>query len=72
MKTKFKLENIIKTNFDKFDLFNNIIILGYMGSTAHGTQVIQEGIIPDKDIYGIAISPADYYLGMKKFEQFEM
>lgn len=57
--------------FDKFpDLEERTILLGYMGSQAHGTYIpATDGGIDDKDVMGIVVPPMDYYIGMRKFEQ---
>jgi predicted nucleotidyltransferase len=58
------------TKFDKFDLQERTVLLGYMGSQAHGTYIPAEaGGIDDKDVMGICVPPMDYYTGLKKFEQ---
>jgi predicted nucleotidyltransferase len=57
---------------------NNIIprstiLLGYMGSIAHGTYIpsTDPNCIDDKDIMGICIANESVYLGLGKFEQKE-
>lgn len=51
----------------------NTILLGFVGSIAHGTYVPSNNpnSIDDKDIMGICIAPKNVYLGLKKFEQKE-
>ena len=49
------------------------IILGYMGSIAHGTYIpsIDPNSIDDKDIMGVCIADENVYFGLEKFEQKE-
>jgi len=49
----------------------NTILLGYMGSISHGTQIVGPDSIDDKDIMGCAVGPIECYYGLKKFEQRE-
>lgn len=51
----------------------NTILLGYVGSIAHGTYVPKDdpNSIDDKDIMGICIAPKNTYLGLGRFEQKE-
>lgn len=68
-----KLRILNRVLFEKgpFDLFDRSIILGYRGSVVHGTYISNDRAIDDKDVLGVCIPPKEYYLGMKKFEQFE-
>jgi predicted nucleotidyltransferase len=60
------------TKFEKFDLKERTVLLGYMGSQSHGTWIPpQDGGIDDKDVMGICVPPMDYYTGLKKFEQID-
>ena len=52
-----------------FDLTRHIILLGYRGSTVHGTYIPKK--IDDKDVLGVCIPPKEYYFGLKRFEQYE-
>jgi predicted nucleotidyltransferase len=55
----------------EFDLKDRTILLGYVGSVAHGTSIFpKEGGIDDKDVMGVCVPPKDFYLGIKNFEQF--
>ena len=49
------------------------IILGYMGSLAHGTHIpnTDPNSIDDRDIMGVCIAPESVYFGLKQFEQKE-
>jgi len=49
----------------------NTILLGYMGSISHGTQIPKTNpdSIDDIDIMGCSIAPENVYMGLKKFEQ---
>jgi len=49
----------------------NTILLGYVGSISHGTQIPKEekDSIDDIDIMGLCIAEKDVYLGLQKFEQ---
>ena len=51
----------------------NTILLGYMGSIAHGTYIPSEdpNSIDDKDIMGVCVASEYVYLGLDKFEQRE-
>lgn len=50
------------------------IILGYMGSIAHGTHVpsTEPDSIDDRDLMGVCIAPEAVYFGLRKFEQREV
>lgn len=52
---------------------HNTILLGYVGSIAHGTYVPKSDPqhIDDKDIMGICVADRSVYLGLGKFEQKE-
>jgi predicted nucleotidyltransferase len=47
------------------------ILLGYVGSIAHGTYIpkTDPNCIDDKDIMGICIAPKEAYFGLGSFEQ---
>lgn len=51
-------------------LSDNLILLGYRGSIAHGMYIPNKdpNSIDDKDIMGIFIAPKDYYLGIKQIK----
>lgn len=51
----------------------NTILLGYVGSIAHGTHVpsIDPNSIDDKDIMGVCVGPVNSYFGLARFEQKE-
>ncbi len=68
---KLRILNEILLKEGKFDLFEHSIILGYRGSTVHGTYISDNQLIDDIDVMGVAIPPLQYYTGMEKFEQFE-
>lgn len=55
----------------RFDLDAHTILLGYVGSTSHGTYIPpdQKSGIDDKDLMGIVIPPNEYILGLSKYEQ---
>jgi len=65
--------NDLLNQFQEFDIFAASILLGYRGSKAHGTyrSNSEPHSIDDIDIMGVAISPPEYYLGLKSFEQFD-
>lgn len=46
---------------------NGLILLGYRGSIAHGTYVLNSDSIDDKDIMGTFVAPKEYYLGFNHF-----
>lgn len=50
---------------------DNTILLGYVGSIAHGTYVPKNDPhhIDDKDIMGVCVGPKNIYLGLNKLEQ---
>ena len=50
------------------------ILLGYVGSIAHGTHIpsTDPNSIDDKDIMGVCIADERVYFGLKKFEQKEV
>lgn len=58
----------------RFDLDKHTILMGYMGSTSHGTHIPPEEKtgIDDKDVMGIAIPPSEYILGLSRYEQSEI
>lgn len=61
--------NTLLNKFQEFDIFEHSILLGYRGSISHGTY--RPNDTDDKDLMGICIAPLEYYLGLKRFEQFE-
>jgi predicted nucleotidyltransferase len=50
------------------------LLLGYVGSISHGTQIKKDNpdCIDDIDILGIALGPENVYYGLGKFEQKEV
>jgi len=68
-----RLLNNILNSSDKFNLWNQLIVLAYRGSIAHNTYVPNSNpnSIDDKDVLGIAMRPKQYFFGLKSFEQFE-
>lgn len=68
-----ELLNKILTTAPDFDMLEHSIILCYRGSIAHNTYIpnADPNSIDDKDVIGVAIPPASYFYGLKKFEQFE-
>lgn len=50
---------------------DNLILLGYRGSIAHGMYIPNKdpNSIDDKDIMGIFIAPKDYYVGIKNIRE---
>jgi len=73
MSREIKLSGLSQQETDNI-LPNNTILLGYVGSISHGTQIPKENpdSIDDIDIMGIAIAPENVYMGLKKFEQKEV
>jgi len=67
-----KLNDILNSS-DKFNLWQQLIVLAYRGSKAHGTYLPNSnpGSIDDIDVLGIAMRPKQYFFGLKSFEQFE-
>lgn len=51
----------------------NVVLLGYRGSIAHGMYVPPDEptSIDDKDVLGVCFGPIDSYCGLKRFEQHE-
>jgi len=49
----------------------NTILLGYVGSIAHGTHIpkTDPNSIDDKDIMGVCIADESVYYGLRRFEQ---
>lgn len=49
----------------------NLILLGYRGSIAHGMYIPNKdpNSIDDKDIMGVFLAPKDYYLGIKNIKE---
>lgn len=66
-------ELIKALSYCEFDLMDRTILLGYRGSTVHGTYIPKElGIsVDDKDVIGICIPPKEYYFGLQRFENYE-
>lgn len=56
--------------FDRFDLERSMVLMGYVGSLAHGTYVPSSDptSIDDKDVMGIFVPPESYFLGLDHFE----
>ena len=52
----------------------NTILLGYVGSVSHGTQIpsTDPDSIDDIDLMGVSIGPANIYVGLGTFEQKEV
>lgn len=69
--SKLRTLSRILSDYPHFDIFGRCLVLGYRGSVVHGTFVSSNTIEDDKDVMGVCIPPAEYYLGLKKFEQFE-
>jgi predicted nucleotidyltransferase len=68
-----RLLNTILNEAPQFDMWRQAICLCYRGSIAHGTYIPNNvpSSVDDKDIFGIAIPPEEYFFGLKEFEQFE-
>jgi uncharacterized protein len=68
----FKLSGLSQQETDNI-IPQNTILLGYMGSIAHGTYIPKDNpdSIDDIDIMGVCIAPENVYMGLKKFEQKE-
>lgn len=64
------MRNELKEILSDIEQFNWCILAGYRGSVAHGTYNPQLGL-DDIDVWGIAIAPLEYYIGLKSFEQVE-
>jgi len=57
---------------ESFDPRDNCILYGFRGSIAHNLFVPSgEMATDDRDYMGVCICPVDYYLGIKKFEQYQ-
>ena len=67
-----KLNDILNSS-DKFNMWQQAIVLAYRGSMAHGTFIPNSNpsSIDDKDVLGIAMPPKQFFYGLKSFEQFE-
>ena len=51
----------------EFDIKERTILLGYVGSIAHGTSIFpKEGGLDDKDLMGVLIPPKEYYFGLRR------
>ena len=70
---KIKLNGLTQEESDNI-LPSNTILLGCVGSIAHGTQIPNSNpdSIDDIDLMGIAIAHVNVYLGLGKFEQKEV
>lgn len=70
---EIRLAGLSQTESDNI-LPSNTILLGYMGSISHGTQIPKANpdSIDDIDIMGVSIAPESVYMGLKKFEQKEV
>lgn len=52
-----------------FVLGDALVLLGRRGSDAHGTRLPDEaGRVADHDLVGICVPPAEYYLGLSRWE----
>lgn len=73
MENEIKLGELTQKEIDDI-LPSNTILLGYIGSISHGTQIPKTNpdSIDDIDIMGIAIAPENVYFGLEKFEQKEV
>jgi len=73
MNNGIKLSGLSQEETDNI-LPGNTVLLGYVGSISHGTQIqkTDPDSIDDIDIMGIAIAPENVYMGLKKFEQKEV
>lgn len=56
-----------------FKLDEHLILVGRRGSEAHGTYIPSEDptSIDDRDLMGIVVPPAKYYIGLSKWEHAE-
>lgn len=63
------LENVLYPS-TPFNLHDNLILLGRRGSESHGLFVpsTNPDSIDDRDLMGIVVPPAEYYLGRKSWE----
>lgn len=66
----FKLKNLSQDETDNI-LPENLILLAYRGSIAHGTYITNKDpdSIDDKDIMGVFIAPKDHYLGINNIKE---
>ena len=65
-----RILNDILVHKGPFNMWNSSIVLCYRGSLAHGTY--RAGQYDDKDVFGIALPPPEWFFSLKTFEQFEM
>ena len=56
-----------------FDLQSRLILVGRRGSEAHGTYIPSEDptSVDDRDLMGIVIPPAKYYIGLSEWKHAE-
>lgn len=56
-----------------FKLDEHLILVGRRGSEAHGTYIPSENptSVDDRDLMGIVVPPAKYYIGLSKWEHAE-
>ncbi len=68
-----RLLNDLLNGCEKFNIWEQAIVLAYRGSIAHGTFIPNSNptSIDDKDVLGIAMPTKQYFYGLKNFEQFE-
>lgn len=68
-----RLLNDLLNTCEKFNIWEQAIVLVYRGSIAHGTFIPNSNpsSIDDKDVLGIAMPTKQYFFGLKNFEQFE-
>lgn len=72
MNNEIKLRNCSPEDLQEL-LPDNIILLGYRGSIAHGMYMdpMRPEGVDDKDIMGVCIAPESVYFGLDNFEQRE-
>lgn len=61
----------IKALDNELQFPNNLILLGYRGSIAHGMYIpnTDPNSIDDKDIMGIFVAPAEHYVGLSPIKE---
>jgi len=60
-----ELKKAINSDVAILNIWNDIKLAGYIGSTAHGTA---GDIIDDVDIMGVFVSPISHYFGLTRLE----
>lgn len=70
IKEKINGQLLSTLSYCEFDLLIRTILLGYRGSTVHGTYIPKQGI-DDKDVMGICVPPKEFYFGLRNYEQYE-